>query len=55
MTPTIGITGTTKGIPTVCYTAWKQISYSAKFDTEQTVKEIRQNNAAQAAYCKETR
>jgi len=37
--------------PLACHTAWKKISYSAKLDTPQTVKEIRANNAAFDAYC----
>lgn len=35
----------------VC-TVWKGVSYSAKRDTPETVREVRANNAARTAYCK---
>lgn len=45
-TPTIATTD-----QEICL-AWKKISYSGKGDTQQTIKEAIDNNAARAAFCK---
>jgi hypothetical protein len=50
-TPTIATTPNAELRPPVC-TVWKAISYSAKSDSAETVREVREINAARVAYCK---